>query len=193
VTGSPLGKTTTLSIAVTAQQGPAAQTTYTDVMRDIFVPFCLQCHSSTLSGAARNAAPVGVDFNTFANATFNDNEVRANVRIQAGTMPPTGGLPGNLRALMQDWAADRFLPNQPPIAKAGPDQLRPAGSLVTLDGLNITDPSTDPEGTTIDLCLASGLWSVSDLIGPSGGTAYIDRAQRRLVWCYLGVRIDSHR
>jgi hypothetical protein len=100
----------TVSIAVTVTQVIAALTTYTDVMRDIFVPICLQCHSSTLSGAARNAAPVGVDFNTFAKATspgpLGPNNVRANVRIQQGTMPPTGGLPGNLRALMQDWADD---------------------------------------------------------------------------------------
>ena len=101
VTGNPLSKTTTLSIAVTAQQVTTAPTTYTDVMRDIFVPSCLQCHSSTLSGAARNAAPVGVDFNTFAKATspgpLGPNNVRANVRIQEGTMPPTGGLSANLQ------------------------------------------------------------------------------------------------
>ena len=166
------------------------------------MPFCLQCHSSTLSGAARNAAPVGVDFNTFAKATspgpLGPNNVRANVRIQEGTMPPTGGLPGNLRALMQDWVDNGFLPNQPPTANAGPDQLVLAGDPVKLNGFNPTDPSLIRR-TTIDLCLESVLWSGSDLIdpsggtGPSGGTAHLYCAQRRPVWCYLGVRIDRHR
>ena len=146
--GTPSAPATVTITVQAPAPAPITPTTYTDVMRDIFVPVCLQCHSSTLSGAARNAAPVGVDFNTFANATspgpLGPNNVRANVRIQEGTMPPTGGLPGTLRALMQDWANNGFLPNQAPIANAGPDQLMSAGSLVTLNGLNSTDPEEQP-------------------------------------------------
>ena len=68
-----------------------AQTTYTQVLQQIFQPSCLSCHSSNLTGTARNGAPVGVNFDTFANAASTPtgavngqpNQVRANTRVQA--------------------------------------------------------------------------------------------------------------
>ena len=126
-----------------------AQTTYTQVLDQIFQPRCLGCHSSNLVGAARNGAPVGVDYNTFANATSGTNETRANVRIQAGTMPPGGGLSGSLMTLMQAWANGGFDPNAAPIADAVP--IRPStkarwSRLTALVLQTLTAPSAPLRG-----------------------------------------------
>jgi uncharacterized membrane protein len=47
---------------------------------------CTNCHASTLSGAARNAAPIGVDFDTHAAAKAEAAD--AVKRVEDGTMPP---------------------------------------------------------------------------------------------------------
>lgn len=49
---------------------------------------CTSCHASTLMGAARNAAPDGVDFDSHAAAMA--NAMKAMDRVDAGTMPPAG-------------------------------------------------------------------------------------------------------
>src|SRR5690606_22364497 len=49
---------------------------------------CTTCHASSLEGAARSAAPVGVDFDTHAAAKAKADA--ALTRVEAGTMPPQG-------------------------------------------------------------------------------------------------------
>ncbi len=80
---------------------------------------CLDCHDSSLTSGNRNSAPLGVDFDTYGNATASDNEVRANARVQAGTMPVDESLvaqPLNSSemALIQGWANDAFPKTAPP-------------------------------------------------------------------------------
>ena len=140
-----------------------AQTTYSQVLQQIFQPHCLGCHSSTLAGDARNGAPASVNFDTFANATSNNNEVNANILVQAGSMPrrpPPDNtpipLPQDLKNLMQAWANGGFLPNTAPTANAGPDQNVNEGVLVTLNGSN----SSDPDGTI-------GTFAWTQTAGPS--------------------------
>lgn len=68
---------------------------------------CVNCHST--AAADRRGAPVGVDYNTFAAATTGTNAERANVRVQANTMPYkldlSGYAPLNAteKALLQAW------------------------------------------------------------------------------------------
>lgn len=49
---------------------------------------CTNCHASYNTGAHRNAAPVGVDFDTFEGAKA--HRVKIKHRIEDGTMPQPG-------------------------------------------------------------------------------------------------------
>ena len=49
---------------------------------------CLNCHSTTLTGAARNAAPVGTDYDTYDLAKPHAQKI--NDRVTDGTMPQPG-------------------------------------------------------------------------------------------------------
>jgi hypothetical protein len=67
----------------------------------IVTTVCTQCHSAYLQGSDRNGSPPEIDLNTYLEML--DNLDRGNVNIQAGTMPPTGGLPQSDRDLFQQW------------------------------------------------------------------------------------------
>lgn len=49
---------------------------------------CTTCHSSTLTGAGRSDAPVGIDFDTYELAKANANEAVS--ELDEGAMPPAG-------------------------------------------------------------------------------------------------------
>jgi len=80
---------------------PQDTVTYTADIKTVLDSRCISCHASSLQGAARNGAPAGVNFDTYNAAVASGN--RANVRIQAGTMPPAGGIPQSERDLFQQW------------------------------------------------------------------------------------------
>lgn len=72
--------------------------------RPVLERWCIGCHASTRSGAARNGAPAGVDYDTYALASANAD--RGLARMQAGSMPPGGSVPqGDVRTVAQ-WIAD---------------------------------------------------------------------------------------
>jgi hypothetical protein len=86
----------------------ATATHYTDVLPQLFYANCLSCHSSTVTGGARGGAPMDVNFDTYAAASgwrTNNKQIaiRANTRVQAGTMPPAGAVSPALKALIQAW------------------------------------------------------------------------------------------
>lgn len=76
--------------------------------RAVVTQRCASCHSSAVTGAARQNAPVGVDYNTL-------EAIRANAdsgyhEASAGVMPPTGALNAtdleNLRIFLACGAPD---------------------------------------------------------------------------------------
>jgi hypothetical protein len=77
--------------------------TYCRDIQPILEASCTSCHSSSLAGAARGGAPAGVDYDTYEAAVANSD--RGNSRIQAGTMPPGGGVSSTDLALFAAWVA----------------------------------------------------------------------------------------
>ncbi len=65
---------------------------------------CTNCHSSQLTGAARNAAPVGTDYDTYDLAKPNAQKIYD--RVADGTMPQAGYPPfqGTEKDDMLAWA-----------------------------------------------------------------------------------------
>jgi hypothetical protein len=86
-----------------ADADSAAGVDYCHDIQPLLETNCTACHASTLSGAARGGAPVGIDYDTYELAVA--NAASGNASIQAGTMPPGGLSPGN-RALFAQWIAD---------------------------------------------------------------------------------------
>ncbi|MBK6688073.1 MAG: hypothetical protein IPG45_26595 [Deltaproteobacteria bacterium] len=76
--------------------------------RTVVTQRCSSCHSSTLTGAARQNAPVGVDYDTLAG--IRANTTKGYEQASAGTMPPTGALSAtdleNLRIYLACGAPD---------------------------------------------------------------------------------------
>ena len=79
----------------------AGAVTYTVDIQPILVQNCTSCHSTELSGNGRNGAPSGINFNAYEMTIASAQQ--ANARIQAGSMPPNGGIPLNQRNLFQSW------------------------------------------------------------------------------------------
>lgn len=63
---------------------------------------CTTCHASTLRGAARFGAPVGVDFDTYEAAVPHAEEAAR--RVFAGDMPRTGTLAAGDAQVLYRWA-----------------------------------------------------------------------------------------
>jgi uncharacterized membrane protein len=74
---------------------------YNDHIRPLLEGHCTGCHASHRQGADRNGAPVGIDLDTYSDAVAWAE--RSNARIQAGSMPPSGGVSDYERALFQRW------------------------------------------------------------------------------------------
>lgn len=75
--------------------------TYTTHIKPLMDTHCIQCHATFHQGADRNGAPVGVNFDTYADARSSAD--RGDARIQAGTMPPAAGLSAYDRSLFRRW------------------------------------------------------------------------------------------
>ena len=65
-------------------------------------PKCTNCHSSTRTGADRNAAPVGVDFDTYASASAHAE--KAAEEVNEGEMPKTGTATAEEKDSLFRWA-----------------------------------------------------------------------------------------
>lgn len=84
------------SLGDSAQGGISYQT-----VRPILDQRCFACHASTVQGGARQGAPVGVDYDTYAKAKAHGPS--GNAWIQGGGMPPGAPMPAQERALFQAW------------------------------------------------------------------------------------------
>jgi len=64
---------------------------------------CTNCHSSSLSGASRAGAPSDINFDKYDDAVMDAD--RAKSEVEAGAMPPGGGLSADEKAQIVDWAS----------------------------------------------------------------------------------------
>lgn len=81
--------------------GIDGEVTYGGQIAAILDSSCVRCHGSDKQGAARNGAPAGVDFDTYADAVQNAD--LANTQIQSGVMPVGGQLSDDEKGLFQAW------------------------------------------------------------------------------------------
>jgi uncharacterized membrane protein len=72
--------------------------------------YCTRCHSSTVTGASRQSAPVGIDFDTLAGIRAHlaaiDAHAAAGPNAVNALMPPSGQSPTNAeRTQLGEWLA----------------------------------------------------------------------------------------
>lgn len=64
---------------------------------------CNGCHHSLLPEGERSGAPLGVDFDTLGGALTWKEEILARAAPDDATMPPSGPLSADERALLSEW------------------------------------------------------------------------------------------
>jgi uncharacterized membrane protein len=93
-----------------AECPPASSLTYDDFGREFMTEYCVRCHASTLSGAARNGAPSDHDFDTVEGvrlfADHIDEVAAAGPDATNTEMPPSGPAPSQAeREQLGEWLA----------------------------------------------------------------------------------------
>jgi hypothetical protein len=73
--------------------GGAGGDTWTSFAQGFFATYCTRCHSSALSGTARNGAPVGYNWDDEAAVRMHLADIRDAVGV-GNFMPPTPPTPG---------------------------------------------------------------------------------------------------
>ena len=63
---------------------------------------CVGCHSSELSGSARNGAPSDIDFDTYASAM--EHAEHGAGEVYEGAMPPSGTVSADVKDAFYAWA-----------------------------------------------------------------------------------------
>lgn len=106
-TGGDPTKPTELPSGATCPDG--SPLTYVNFGQQFFDDYCTRCHSSELSGPDRNAAPAGVNFDTFASAKAVGAELIDERAVDGGAeaaMPPKEPLPTEQeRIRLGEWLA----------------------------------------------------------------------------------------
>jgi uncharacterized membrane protein len=70
---------------------PPADPTWENYIQAFFDGYCVRCHSSDLTGSARQGAPAGIDYNTYELAV--QNAAGAKTEVSSAGMPPSDPLP----------------------------------------------------------------------------------------------------
>ncbi|MHC4066125.1 MAG: hypothetical protein ACYSUI_16740 [Planctomycetota bacterium] len=77
--------------------------TYENFARGFFTSYCIRCHSSELSGADRNGAPAGLDWDDLEVVGENLDRIRVRA-AETETMPPSDPRPfDEERDMLAEW------------------------------------------------------------------------------------------
>lgn len=68
-----------------------------------FTSHCTGCHHSLNPEEGRGGAPVGVDFDSYADVLAQLDRIEARVVPEDGGMPPDGALTAEQRAALAEW------------------------------------------------------------------------------------------
>lgn len=80
----------------------AGTVSYAANVSAVLMTYCGSCHSSTLTGAARQGAPTAYNVDTYQSAAAAAQAF--SIEIQLGRMPPGGGMPTCDKQLVKTWA-----------------------------------------------------------------------------------------
>ena len=108
----------------------------------VFQTNCLGCHSTELSGAARNGAPAGADYDTYSDASKNGDGA-VNRGVTAMDMPPASAsnpLTDEQKQALKNWKALGF-----------PESVLPA--VYSSDSANLSLPYVYLEDENGDISL----------------------------------------
>lgn len=97
------------------------------ILAQVFTRSCLACHSSERSGAARNNAPAGVDFDNYADAVTSGAKAVGRAVVQMNMPPsfsPAPQLNEEQKQALKNWQALGFPEHSlPPIFSFGSGKL----------------------------------------------------------------------
>lgn len=122
-------------------------------IREKVLAVCMQCHSTTVTGAARNGAPTIVNFDTYADAALWADLVIMRAAIEA-SMPPQGVQPlsQEQRSALIAWQAAGFPDKSAPVQDTQAPTT-PAGLTATPVNMSEIDlawsASTDNVAVTV--------------------------------------------
>ena len=95
--GTPTGTTPTQCAAA-----GFGNLTYANFARSFFASYCVRCHATTVTGAARNGAPEDHNFDSYAGVQQFDQEID-----QVAAMNPTGSQRNNAMPISEPFPTDR--------------------------------------------------------------------------------------
>lgn len=102
------GSNSKSSVAATDECPSDSTLSYDNFGKAFMTSYCTRCHSTTLTGAARNGAPSDHNFDTLAGIIDEIEHVEESAGAGAGAsiMPPSGAKPSDAeRQQLSDWIA----------------------------------------------------------------------------------------
>ena len=102
--GAPAGTSTGQALSE-RRCPPQSIVTYENFGAPFFRSWCSGCHSSDLPSSDRQAAPLGIDFDTRAKIREHLDAIYSRAGDSNTTMPPRGGPDAEERQRLGDWLA----------------------------------------------------------------------------------------
>ncbi len=151
--------------------------TWTSVGHPTMLTYCTTCHSSQLDGHDRNEAPRWVDLDTLGGVRLEAERVAA--RVEAGDMPPGGGMPPEQAQRLLRWL-ECGAPGEPAALE---NRAEKDGSS---RGMHAEALPTRVDGElVVERISEDGEWLLTEVYETFGGEGWLlswEDARRRVVY-----------